>query len=826
VLTLITATIIVFGVAAELLLSKRLAKDLYSRSDTFVNLSALAFERIAMVLMAVPAYSLYAWAFRHRPFGVSEPLPDGLAFVVAMLGVDLGFYFWHRLSHRVAFLWWGHSIHHSSEEFNVSVAVRSSGWALLTQRFFYLPLAFVGVPVHLMVLTDGISTIYTLFVHNRVVGKLGWIEKVFVTPSSHRVHHGRNPEYIDTNFGATFILWDRLFGTYVPETVPVVFGLVHPLNTHNVGWARFHVLWEILGQVRQAPGFSRKLRVPFLPPGASAFGVPSAVPAALPTSRPKPAVTGRALAYAYAQHVMVFLLVAVFIAESETLSLLLRFAAALWLGISLATVGALLDARPWAKTVEVARWAILFLAVGLLATTRPAGATAEDPCREFVRFATSPRYSKTDGIVVVRDGQIKYEFYDGNYGPDRAHPLWSTTKTITGALLGIAVAEGRVSLQQRLAEFYPRLPRDPAYERIRVEDLFYMDTGFEWDELAASGLTSNPVLRMLFGDGRFDMPGFAAGFPVSPKGPASEWRYSTGTTTLLAGVLRKVYGTEYDRAPWTRLFGPLGMKSAVVERDNSGNFVGGAYGFATPRDMARLGQLYLNRGRWNGRTVLTEDWIKRTLTPSPGYLANDPETNAKTDAVYGGSIWLNRPVSSRPSRPFPHAPEDMYLTIGSRGQLVIVLPSQKMVIARTGFDFEYASKIDAFVSRALACFDEPLTPLAEVPGTRVTSTSGWIDDLLELNSPTSGGIYLNSVAKWVCSCVFVSSIKDVPVCLEKSNIPLASRLIEVTVDDSPGSRRVTTTLTWLGRRLFADHAAARAQWDERQPQSGCLLLER
>jgi sterol desaturase/sphingolipid hydroxylase (fatty acid hydroxylase superfamily) len=352
VVTLVVAAI---AMLAELIYARWAGRRLYGLGDTFTNLSAAAFEHVFTVLVAIPVYQLYQAVYRHR---FVDELPFWLALPLALLLLDLGFYLWHRASHRVAILWFGHAVHHSSEEFNFSVASRASGWARLTQRFFYLPMALLGIPVATMVLADAITTLYTLFLHNRFVPKLGVLERILVTPSHHRVHHARNPTYLDKNFAAMFIFWDHLFGTYAEETEPPIFGLTTPLVTHNVGWARFHVLFEIADRVRRARGLRQKLVAPFMPPEWDPEGDHDThEPAAAP--RPLvPRVSGLTRAYALAQHVVLFVAVFGFTFVADHLTLGLRIAAAVWLCASLAIVGALLDARPWAMRLEPVRWVI------------------------------------------------------------------------------------------------------------------------------------------------------------------------------------------------------------------------------------------------------------------------------------------------------------------------------------------------------------------------------------------------------------------------------------------------------------------------------------
>jgi sterol desaturase/sphingolipid hydroxylase (fatty acid hydroxylase superfamily) len=363
---LIGTIAVIVLMTAELVYGQLRRRRLYSLGDTLTNLSGIGFEHVFMVLVSVPVYVIYTAAYRHRLW---DGPPRWLAALIALPFVDLSFYAWHRLSHRVAVLWFGHAVHHSSEEFNVSVAVRASGWALLTQRFFFLPMAILGIPVELVVLADGFSNLYTLWVHTRAVGKLGILERIIITPSHHRVHHGRNPEYLDKNFGAIFIVWDRIFGTYAEETVPPVFGLREPFQSHNIVWARFFILVEIAGRIRRAHSLREALLAPFRPPEWDPDGnhdVGSPAVAHRPT---KVVASGLARSYAVAQHVIVFAGVALFVVKGEAIGVGARLALAAWLWASLGVAGALLDARRWAVKAEAVRWAVALAGVAVFLCT-------------------------------------------------------------------------------------------------------------------------------------------------------------------------------------------------------------------------------------------------------------------------------------------------------------------------------------------------------------------------------------------------------------------------------------------------------------------------
>ena len=210
-------------------------------------------------------------------------------------------------------------------------------------------------------------------------------------------------------------------------------------------------------------------------------------------------------------------------------------------------------------------------------------------CQDFLTFSTKSKSFLTEGLVVIKDGTLMYEGYDSKYRFSTPHILWSVSKTITGALLGTAVRDGRISLEQNLNEFYPRPDAGDAYQEIKIKNLFYLDTGFIWNEYYSGDVKQSPVLNMLYGTGHADIAGFATSKEVIPEGPGHQWNYSTGTPAITMGVLKKVYGDDYDDMPWKALFNPLSMTNVTFERDHLGVFNGGSSVFATPREMAKLG---------------------------------------------------------------------------------------------------------------------------------------------------------------------------------------------------------------------------------------------
>ena len=186
-----------------------------------------------------------------------------LTWVFAFIAYDFFYYWFHRISHERQIFWASHVAHHQSEEYNLSTALRQTGTGFLITWVFYIPLFAMGVPSYVFVSVASINLIYQFWVHTKHIGKLGWYELIFVTPSNHRVHHAINNEYVDKNYGGVFILWDRLFGSFQEELEEeeCVYGIRGPIKTFNPIWANLHIYIKILKDVKMEITVRNLIRV-------------------------------------------------------------------------------------------------------------------------------------------------------------------------------------------------------------------------------------------------------------------------------------------------------------------------------------------------------------------------------------------------------------------------------------------------------------------------------------------------------------------------------------------------------------------------------------
>jgi sterol desaturase/sphingolipid hydroxylase (fatty acid hydroxylase superfamily) len=199
-----------------------------------------------------------AYSALESRFGISDAFGwQWWSLILTFELVDLIYYVYHRMAHRVALIWGAHIVHHQSDEYNLTVSLRQDSVGVLTALPFYLVPALIGIPLPVFILMNGVFQIYQFLVHTALVGNLGWLEYVISTPRLHRVHHARNAEYIDCNYGGFLLLWDKLFGTYREPTVEPLFGVTEPISSWSPLWANLGYFHELYLKARTRHGWDR-----------------------------------------------------------------------------------------------------------------------------------------------------------------------------------------------------------------------------------------------------------------------------------------------------------------------------------------------------------------------------------------------------------------------------------------------------------------------------------------------------------------------------------------------------------------------------------------
>jgi CubicO group peptidase (beta-lactamase class C family) len=267
---------------------------------------------------------------------------------------------------------------------------------------------------------------------------------------------------------------------------------------------------------------------------------------------------------------------------------------------------------------------------------------------------------KTRTVLVLYKDHIIAEKYADGFDVNTPILGWSMTKSITATMFGILQKQGKLSVNQ--SHLFKDWEQDER-SKITLSDLLHMNSGLGWDENydELSGVT-----RMLFLDK--DMSRSQQKMPAKFK-PNTHWNYSSGTTNLLSGYLRTKFATHQDYLDfwYTALLDKIGMHTALIETDLAGNYVGSSYGWASTRDWAKFGTLYLHRGNWNGEQIIDSSWVDYVKTP----------TNT-SNGRYGAQFWLNA------GGVYPDVPKDLFSCNGYQGQMVFIIPSKDLVIVRTG----------------------------------------------------------------------------------------------------------------------------------------------
>lgn len=249
----------------ELLVLRFQKNPSYRLNDAITNINCGVVSQVTGVFLKILSIGLYTFLF--EKFAIFE-IPNTIwTFLLLFFLYDFCYYWAHRLSHEVNLFWGGHVVHHSSEEYNLSVALRQSSTQTIWTFAFYLPLAFLGFNPVSLVLASGLNLLYQFWIHTESINRMGFLEKFMNTPSHHRVHHGRNPKYIDKNHGGTFIVFDKWFGTFKEEEERPIYGITTPVNSWNPVWVNAAHYATMKKEIVQIPNWKDRVRYLFNKPG-------------------------------------------------------------------------------------------------------------------------------------------------------------------------------------------------------------------------------------------------------------------------------------------------------------------------------------------------------------------------------------------------------------------------------------------------------------------------------------------------------------------------------------------------------------------------------
>jgi len=303
-----------------------------------------------------------------------------------------------------------------------------------------------------------------------------------------------------------------------------------------------------------------------------------------------------------------------------------------------------------------------------------------------------PRHpKKTRSVIIVYKDRIIAEKYAPGFDAFTPHVGWSMSKSITNTMMGVLVRQRGFDIYKPAPIPEWADPKDPRHQ-ITTDQLLRMSSGLEWEEDYSKPSSATVMLYQ-----ETDMGKFASGQKAEFR-PDEAWNYSSGTTNILSRILKLQLGDEtYNQWTFKEIFYKVGVTTALFEADPSNAFIGSSYIWASPRDWARLGLLYLNDGVWNGERILPEGWVKYSATPTP----------KSTMLQYGAHFWLNVGDKDNPKdRRLPDCPTDLYMMAGYESQRVYIIPSYDMVIVRLGQTKKGDFDLNKFVSGVLGAFGE------------------------------------------------------------------------------------------------------------------------
>tara|TARA_A100001037_G_scaffold90411_1_gene81914 strand:- start:704 stop:1540 length:837 start_codon:yes stop_codon:yes gene_type:complete len=260
------APIILALIFIEALISNLQNASYYKKEDTLCTVGLLTGNILMVFAVKGLTLALHFYLYQFRLFDLASMIPLWAMWILTFILIDLVFYIYHRISHRSRFLWAIHMSHHSSEEMNFAVSFRQAWLGPVSKIPFFILLPLIGLDPTIIAVAGVISTLWGIFGHTQVIGKLGPIEWIFNTPSHHRVHHGANEQYIDKNYGNLLIIWDRMFGTFEPEKANVRYGLVKNVNTFNPIKITLMEWSSIFKDMSKAPNLKESFNIFFGPP--------------------------------------------------------------------------------------------------------------------------------------------------------------------------------------------------------------------------------------------------------------------------------------------------------------------------------------------------------------------------------------------------------------------------------------------------------------------------------------------------------------------------------------------------------------------------------
>lgn len=329
----------------------------FKYESSISNLSIGIAERLLNLFISASFYGLFYWVYEN--YALFKIPNTWWVWILLILTTDLVWYWYHRLGHQVNFLWAAHIVHHQSEEFNLTVSARITVFQAVIRNIFWCAIPLLGFHPAMVITILVVHGAYSFFTHTQLIGKLGWLEHVFITPSLHGVHHASDEKYLDKNFGDVFVFWDKLFGTFQKEEEAPKYGLTHPVKSYSFLWQHFHYYLEIVEACRQTTGLKAKLAIIFGNPATLNQEIRPVLEKKYLQQKSQVQYRFKFRFYLNLQLILSILLLTFITAAYNQLAIDDKLFITLFILLTLINCGALLEQRKWIYYLECFRLIVL-----------------------------------------------------------------------------------------------------------------------------------------------------------------------------------------------------------------------------------------------------------------------------------------------------------------------------------------------------------------------------------------------------------------------------------------------------------------------------------
>lgn len=332
-------------------------KTVFQYESSVVNISVGIAERLLNLFITTSFLSLFHWVYRE--FAIWRVPDTWYVWILLILATDLVWYWYHRLGHEVNLFWAAHVVHHHSEEFNYTVSARITTLQAVVRNIFWCVLPLIGFKPEMVTAILIVHGTYSFFTHTQLVGRLGWLEHILITPSHHRVHHASNEKYLNKNYGDLFVFWDKLFGTFQKEEEQPRYGLTHPLRSYSFVWQHVHYFAELGYALRRCNNWREGARIIFGSPESLDQRIRPVLEAKLVPRCERSPVPARVTNYVSIQLAMAVIVLFLFTLFFPLFSMPMKLSVVMVIMITLVNCGALLQQRRWIYYLEVLRLIVL-----------------------------------------------------------------------------------------------------------------------------------------------------------------------------------------------------------------------------------------------------------------------------------------------------------------------------------------------------------------------------------------------------------------------------------------------------------------------------------